>query len=379
MSMPWIFPLSPTPPDFALDWDAVVAMFPWLETLRGCRQNPVFHAEGDVFTHTRMVSEALARDEAWRALDPTQRGMLFASALLHDIGKPPTTEIVEGRIKAPGHARKGAHMANQILYQDWNGPQRIPLDVRRRVVALVRYHGIPLFLLENPSLQRVVIKSSLAAPNSHIATLARADIGGRICPDADDLYERTALFEEYCAEQACLDTPFIFPSDHTRFVYFRTEDRSPLVEAYDDTKSEVVLMSGLPGAGKDTWLRENLPGWPAVSLDAIRGELDVDPAEPQGPVVDRAHELARGYLRDGVNFVWNATNVTLQMRRMLIDFFASYNARVRIVYVETPWPELVRRNKTRSRPVPDSVLNKLAEKLEVPDLSEAHQVEWVET
>ena len=81
----------------------------------------------------------------------------------------------------------------------------------------------------------------------------------------------------------------------------------------------------------------------------------------------------------GQPFAWNATNVTRQMRRMLIDFFKSYKARVRIVYVETPWAELVKRNARRSRPVPEAVLNKLAEKLEVPDLSEAQRVEWVET
>ena len=47
-------------------------------------------------------------------------------------------------------------------------------------------------------------------------------------------------------------------------------------------------MSGLPGAGKDNWVRNNLPDWPVISLDAVREELDVDPTDAQGQVINRA-------------------------------------------------------------------------------------------
>ena len=32
-------------------------------------------------------------------------------------------------------------------------------------------------------------------------------------------------------------------------------------------------MSGMPGVGKDTWIRRHLPGWPVVSLDDLRQRL----------------------------------------------------------------------------------------------------------
>jgi predicted kinase len=148
------------------------------------------------------------------------------------------------------------------------------------------------------------------------------------------------------------------------------------VEAFDDTRLEVIMMCGLPGAGKDRWIAEHATGCPVISLDAIRREPDIDPADNQGTVAAKAKELARGHLRQGQPFVWNATNTTWTMRRQLIGLLTNYHARVRVVYVETAWHELLRRNCNRSTPVPETVLRHLAEKLEVPNVTQAHQVEY---
>ena len=55
----------------------------------------------------------------------------------------------------------------------------------------------------------------------------------------------------------------------------------------------MVLLSGLPGAGKDHWVRTQLPGWPVIALDDLREELDVSPTDEQGTVLNRAREQAR--------------------------------------------------------------------------------------
>jgi predicted kinase len=136
-------------------------------------------------------------------------------------------------------------------------------------------------------------------------------------------------------------------------------------------------MSGLPGAGKDTWVENHADGRAVISLDALRYELDVDPADDQGAVVKRAQEMARDYLRREQPFIWNATNISRQLREGLIDLIAGYKGRVHIVYVETTWQELMHRNQTRARSIPPAVIQKLANKLEVPDLTEAHQVDWI--
>ena len=67
-------------------------------------------------------------------------------------------------------------------------------------------------------------------------------------------------------------------------------------------------MSGLPAAGKDNWIRNNAPDLPVVSLDAIRAEFGVDPADSQDRVIDNGRQRAKHFLREHKSFVWNASN-----------------------------------------------------------------------
>ena len=98
----------PAGPDWRVDWEGLERAFPWTEELRACPQDPLWHGEGDVWTHTRMVLDALAGMEDWRALDEAARRQLFLAALLHDIGKPACTETEsDGRITSRGHSRRG--------------------------------------------------------------------------------------------------------------------------------------------------------------------------------------------------------------------------------------------------------------------------------
>ena len=120
-------------------------------------------------------------------------------------------------------------------------------------------------------------------------------------------------------------------------------------------------MSGLPGAGKDTWVSENLADWPVVSLDQIREELDVDPTDAQGGVVAHARERAREHLFAGRRFVWNATSLSKQLRSAVLNLLFDYGAKVRIVYVEAPEKALRAQNRARDAVVPDAVIERLLE------------------
>jgi predicted kinase len=137
-------------------------------------------------------------------------------------------------------------------------------------------------------------------------------------------------------------------------------------------------MSGLPGAGKDTFVHTHYNNWPVISLDDIRRELKIAATDKSGngEVIQLAKERARGFLRSKKNFIWNATNITKQMREQLIALFTTYKAFVYIVYVEVPYRKLHHQNQSRDTAIPSSTIEKLVSRLEVPVRSEAHEVEY---
>src|SRR6186997_2345432 len=89
----WHFPGMPEAPAWALDWAALCARYVWLREMEGAIQDPEYHAEGDVLTHTRMVAEALLASPAWRDLPVWERPLQFAATLMHDIAKRQCTVV----------------------------------------------------------------------------------------------------------------------------------------------------------------------------------------------------------------------------------------------------------------------------------------------
>ena len=94
------------------DWAELQEQFGWVRDMDGVPQDPIYHAEGDVAVHTRMVLAALEALPEYQALAPQEQEILWAAALLHDVEKRSTTVIEDdGRITSAGHAKKGAQTA----------------------------------------------------------------------------------------------------------------------------------------------------------------------------------------------------------------------------------------------------------------------------
>lgn len=363
---------APSAPDYPVPWDALQA-FDWVRTLESCPQDPVHHAEGNVWIHTRMVLETLVGLPAYRALPAEDQRAVYLACLLHDVAKPMTTKTEDdGRVTAKGHSRAGEMYARRLLWE-----LGAPFSLREMVCGLIRHHQIPFYLIERPDAQKVAAEVSLACRADLLSLVAEADIRGRICQDLQRVLDNIELFRAYCLEEGCYTGPRSFASDHTRVVYFRSEGRHPDVPAFDDTRSEMILMCGLPGAGKDTYVRDHLGDWPVVSLDDLRAEMDVDPTDNQGSVVQAARERLREYFRKGERLVYNATNINRQRRGPILGLAADYDVRVRIVYCEAPMDRLLAQNRARTGRVPEVVIRRMSERWEVPTLTEAHAVDYV--
>ena len=363
----------PQAPDWTIDFDALDAAHDWVRALRGCPQEPAHHGEGDVWIHTRMVVGELAARPAFRALLPEARAIVFAAALMHDIGKPATTkQEPDGKITSRGHSRRGEIMARRILWE-----LDVPFTARELTTQLIRYHQVPFFLIDREDRRHLALSVSQSTRCDQLALVAEADMRGRIAADQPRILDQVALFVEYCRDERCLDAPRAFASDHSRFLYFRRAGRDPDYAAYDDTRGELVLMSGLPGAGKDHVARTRYGELPQVSLDAWRAKLGIDARDNQKAVVHAAQEEARSLLRTHARFVVNGTNLSRDLRRQWIDLADAYGARTKIVYVEAPRARLLAQNREREAVVPAAAIERMLARWEVPDATEAHAIELV--
>lgn len=353
------------------------------EGLRLCQQSPKYHAEGNAYVHTMMVCDILKSLPEYQELNERQQHILYMAALLHDIGKIPTTVFIDGDWHTPHHAPTGSRMARELLWKEYDlcGKKEL-IETREAICLLIRYHSVPPIVMErdHPQLQlHRIAANGLLAPHFSIkmlCLLCKADMLGRKCSDQQELLDKIALCEELAKEEECYETCYRFPSSYTQRAYLAGRDVWKEQQLYDDTWGEVILMSGLPGTGKDTWIKDNLSGIPVISLDDIRLANKIPATAEQGLVANLAREQAKDYLRKHRSFVWNATNITTQMRESLVSLFETYHAHVRIVYLETDWQTLLERNHSREDIVPQSVIEKMLGKLVLPEVYETSKVEW---
>jgi len=374
--MDWTFPKYTIGQE--LDWDDLSASYSWIQDMKNVPQDPIWHAEGDVFTHTRMVVDALINFEEFQSLSDLDKHILVTAALLHDVEKRSTTteEVIDGktRIISPRHAKKGEFTARAILYKEI----KTPFAIRERICKLVRLHGLPLWIMSKSDPDKEAIYASTQLDTAHLAMLAKADIHGRISNDEEGLLYKIDLFRELCKDNNCYGQQRVFKSNHSRYLYFNKTQSSIDYDPYDDLICTVYVMSALPGSGKDTYIKKNLD-LPILSLDDIRREHKISATDKKGngQVIQMAKEQAKVFLRKKDSFVFNATNITSDMRSRWIKLFTEYNARVKIIYIEVPFSTLLKQNSNREHPVPVKVIEKLISKLEIPTIKEAHDVEYV--
>ncbi|WP_104380934.1 AAA family ATPase [Sphingobacterium sp. HMA12] len=355
------------------DWVKLEKQFSWVADMRNVQQDPFHHAEGNVAVHTQLVLEQLQQSSDYRGLNRQRQELLWAAALLHDVEKRSTTSVDgEGRVSSPGHARKGAKTAREILFRD----VETPFALREEIVGLVRYHGLPLWIMDKVDPMRSALEASLQVNMPELKLLAEADAKGRICQDQAALLDVLELFELYTREIGCWYSPRFFATLNAQFTYFNKADGYVDYVPFDRFKSKVTLLAGLPGMGKDHYVTNHNEDIPVISLDDIRRRYRIDPTDRKrnGWVVQQAKEQAKIYLRKGQDFIWNATNITTLMRQQLIDLFVSYQAYVKLVYIEKPNSQWRLQNRNRAYPLPEVVLDKMLHNLDVPQLTEAHEV-----
>ena len=167
----------------ALELGVIGTLFPELEALVGCEQEPEWHPEGDVWVHTLQVI-----DRARERIDDLERPQaltVMLGALCHDLGKPATTAFIDGRIRSPFHEEAGVApttaMLDRLNVHSFDG-----YDVRAQVNGIVANHLKPgafhkVANVSDGAFRRLALKVDLEL----LARVAKADCLGRVPGDFD--------------------------------------------------------------------------------------------------------------------------------------------------------------------------------------------------
>lgn len=368
--------LVPTQPN--MNYEVFIEHFPGLELLKTTPQDAFYHAEGDVWTHTKMVCNELIQLPEYQEANDESKFVMFYSALLHDISKPACTKHEDdGRITSAGHSKRGCIDVRIDLWK-----KEIPFDIRERICNVIATHQVPFFAFADtkgnkPQRTPEFIAHSLSHQLvlKELITVAKSDMLGRSYVNKQDCMDDISLFEEVCKEQNCYDKPKEFPDLATKMEYFRSTGAiSPDYPFYKDEGSRVIVLSGLPASGKNSWIAQNYPNMPVVSFDDAKEELGISHGDNPGRAVHLVTDTAKQYLREKKDFIFNATHLSLQMRGKTVDLMFDYSAHVTIVYLEAPEPEIKSRNNARNSTLPNKKIDEMLFKWEVPTSMEAHEV-----
>ncbi len=170
--------------------------FPELGALIGIEQNPVYHSEGDAWTHTMMVLDNAVK---FKDMAEDERGFML-SALCHDFGKATSTVVIDGVIHAYNHETEGLPLIEKFMKRLTNENK-----LTSYVLNMCRYHMKPRVLAGNESSVKSTNKlfDALVDPMGLIY-LSEADSLGKI-PKGDPkqldfLLERLDIYTKLMKE-----------------------------------------------------------------------------------------------------------------------------------------------------------------------------------
>lgn len=173
--------------DYANKMGLLSRFFSPLDKLIGIKQNPIYHPEGDAYTHTMCVL-----DNAAKLKDKSHYPLaLMLSAICHDLGKITTTKVVDGKIISYGHENE-LYLTEKFLKNLTNNK-----DLINSVKILVKNHMRPNAIVNDittdKAIRKIIVESDSKLVNiSDLLLLSKADRLGR-----NILYEQDYANDKY--------------------------------------------------------------------------------------------------------------------------------------------------------------------------------------
>jgi len=155
----------------------ILKYFPQLEVLIGCEQDKEYHPEGDVWIHTLMCLDEMAK---LRSTDEYRNLYLMLAVLCHDLGKPATSVIISGRITSYNHEKEGLNPTIEFIQLLSNEKKLL-----EKILPLVQHHLAPFQLYLQKSSLKAVKRLAVKVNIEDLCIVCLADCKGRTIPNKE--------------------------------------------------------------------------------------------------------------------------------------------------------------------------------------------------
>ncbi|MGB5918262.1 CCA tRNA nucleotidyltransferase [Arcobacter sp.] len=159
----------------------ILKYYPELQALIGCEQEPQYHPEGDVWIHTLMCLDEMAK---LKTGDEYKDLVLFFAILCHDFGKPLCTKVIDGKITSHKHESLGIEPTISFLEKLTNDKKLIA-----DILPLVKNHLSPFQLYLHNSSDKAVKRLALKVDIEMLCLVCLADCLGRTIEDKCKCHE----------------------------------------------------------------------------------------------------------------------------------------------------------------------------------------------
>lgn len=364
-----------------INWDFVES-FPEIKRLMECQQNPKWHSEGDAWKHTRLAYEKLENEvflndfALFYSFNDEELKIIRTAVILHDIGKGTTTSVgKDGNWHSYGHEVEGEKIARVLL---WNED----IDKREVICSLIRFHMEPLRIFDSKNWLQKIIEIGCRVPWKYLYCVKMADLLGSVQENGGTMVEDIMKlnFIKDTTKTLGLWAP---NADRSQFqkIIKHTVNRNHLpwkVNKEQDTKV-AYFMIGLPGAGKNTWIENNLSyveNITVISRDDVRVELGyclpnekfVGTEDEEAIVTQRFNGKLKHSISEGQTIVLNDMNLKKKYRETPLFWLKEAGYTIIYVYVEAPTLDF--NYQRREGQIKADIIHSLALTLEWPDVTE---------